>query len=86
MDTPNTLYAGLIAVACLVALVLGVRAYMAGARRRGTGWVVLAVAGLLQGVNLVSGYSVLLSVLTTVGLGVGVWMVTRHDADAARPV
>lgn len=85
--TLNHFFAVLLGVVALVALASAARRWggSAGDRSNVWGWVALAVAASLQVVNLLSDYSWLLSVVTTVGLLAGSWLVTRGGRVAPSP-
>lgn len=67
----NTIIAILLGVLALYAAYAAVRA----SGRPRTGWLVLAIAAAVQVLNLVSGYSLLLAILSTIGLLVGFWLI-----------
>lgn len=78
---PNTIFAVLLGVLALYAVFAAVRA--AGGRPR-MGWLLIAAAAVAQVVNLVSGYSLVLAILTTVGILAGLWMIRSPARPAPR--
>lgn len=76
MEMPETIFAVLIGIATLGALGVAMRAWGQGpaARRGGMGWLIFAASGAIQVLNLLAGYQLWLAILTTVGMGVGIWM------------
>lgn len=76
MEMPETIFAILIGIASLVALGIAARAWNQGTavRQGATGWLLFAASGLIQVVNLLTGYNVWLAILTTVGMAAGLWM------------
>lgn len=75
----NTVFAILLGLLALYAVYA---AFRAGSRRRTTGWILLAAAAGAQVVNLVSGYSLLLAIVTTAGILAGLLMI-RAPEDAS---
>lgn len=76
MNMPETIFAVLIGLATLGALALAARMWGQGAatRHAAMGWFLFAGSGLVQVVNLLSGYSLWLAILTTLGMLAGLWM------------
>lgn len=76
MEMPETIFAVLIGIATLGALGVAMRAWGQGpaARRGAMGWLIFAASGAIQVLNLLAGYQLWLAILTTVGMGVGIWM------------
>ncbi|HMQ31026.1 MAG TPA: hypothetical protein PKD53_09870 [Chloroflexaceae bacterium] len=76
MEMPETIFAALIGIGTLMALVVAARVWGRGeaGRQAATGWLIFAAAGAIQVVNLLTGYNVWLAILTTVAMGVGLWM------------
>jgi hypothetical protein len=77
MQMPNTLFALLLAAAALYALTA---AFRSPAPRARLGWGLVVAAGLGQAANLLTGYSVALSVLSTLALVAGFWMARPRAA------
>ena len=79
----STLFATLLGVIAVVALLQAMRARtgpsLPGAA---TGWLVIALAALVQAANLALGYHWLVSVLTTGGLLWGAWLLTPRRPGA----
>ena len=85
--TMNQLFAVLLGVAALAALALAARSGRGAADRSRTwGWVALALSAGVQVANLLSGYSWFLSLLTTVGLLTGTWLIARGGSRTPRPL
>jgi hypothetical protein len=76
MQTLQTLFAVLLGIAALGALVAAVRAFGQGApaRMRGYAWLIFAVSAGAQVANLLLGYSWPISALSALGMVVGVWL------------
>lgn len=76
MDMPETIFAALIGIGSLMALAVAARVRGRGeaGRQAALGWLIFAVAGAVQVVNLLTGYNLWLAILTTVGMGAGLWM------------
>jgi hypothetical protein len=69
---PNTIFALLLGALALYAVYAAVRA---GSGRPRAGWAVIALAAVVQVLNLVTAYSFVLAILTTVGLLLGLWLI-----------
>jgi hypothetical protein len=76
---PNTLFAVLLGILAVYAAWSAFK----GASRARTGWLVLAAGAGLQTINLLSGYSMPLAVVTTVAILAGMWMVFGQGARPA---
>lgn len=76
MEMPETFFAALIGIVTLGALGVAARAWGQGpaARQGAVGWLIFAAAGAIQVVNLLTGYTVWLAILTTIGMAAGLWM------------
>lgn len=77
METAEFIFSVALVVLGIGALVYAARSWSHGGRTRAVGWLVLALAAVIQAVNLGLGYSWVLSVATTAALLSGLWMVIR---------
>lgn len=75
----NTIFAVLLGALALYAVYAAVRA---GSGRPRMGWGVIALAAAVQVLNLVTTYSLVLAIVTTVGLLLGIWLI-RWPAQSA---
>lgn len=73
----NILFAALLGVLAICAVLLGLRT--TDSRRR-TGWMVTAVAAAIQVVNLLTVYSITIAILSAVAIMAGIWMTGRRSA------
>lgn len=78
---PNNLFAILLGILALYAVYGAVRAETG---RRRTGWLVLAAGAVGQAANLVTGYSLVMAIVTTGAMVVGFWM-ARSPLQPTRP-
>lgn len=78
---PNTIFAVLLGALALYAVYAAVRA---GSGRVRAGWGVIALAAALQVVNLITAYSLVLAIVTTVGLLLGMWLIRSPAQSAAQ--
>jgi hypothetical protein len=76
---PNTIFALLLGALALYAVYAVVRA---GSGRPRMGWGVIALAAVLQAVNLVTDYGLVLAIISTVGILVGIWLVRSPTGSA----
>lgn len=76
MEMPNTLFAVLLGIIAVAALVMAVRGWGQGAagRSRATGWLIAAVGAGVQVANLLTGYNWMIGAVSTLGLFAGLWM------------
>lgn len=77
---PNTIFALLLAALVVYAVYGAVRA---GTGRPRIGWGVIALAATVQAYNLVTGYSYVVAIVTTVALLVGIWLLRSPARTAA---
>lgn len=87
MPMPNVLAAIALGLLALFAILGAVRALAAGpaARGRAIGWVIIAVAAAIEVLNLVLRYHWALSVLVTIALLAGLWMLGRGPDRSVAP-
>jgi len=85
MESLTTVFGVLLALIALFALVSAARFRGDPARNRALGWLVIGVAAGVQAVHLLSrGYSLAISIVTTLVLGVGLWLLSRGPAPGGR--
>lgn len=76
---PNTIFALLLGALVVYAVYAAVKA---GSGRPRMGWGVIALAAAVQVMNLVTQYSFILAIITTIGLLAGIWLI-RSPAQPA---